>query len=393
MSEIKKQAVIMQILPSLNMGGVERGTIDIAKAILKAELTPIVVSSGGNMTAYLREAKIKHIELPVNSKNPWLIYKNIEKIVNLIREYNVDIIHVRSRAPAWSAYYACQKTGCKLISTFHGSYSNRLFTKKPSFIKTIYNGIMLKADYVIAVSGFIKNYIKENFSIAAKISDQNLVVIHRGVDLNYFDENKVSQPRMIQLARNWNLPEDKAIIMLPARITSWKGHEFLIDALAKVKNDNFFCIIVGSDRDHKEYSHRLEKRIEKNNLEGKVQIVGETRDMPAAYLVCDIIISASVKPEAFGRIAIEAGAMSRTIIATNIGGSTETIIPGKTGFLVEPNDIDDLASKIDYVLSLSQSDRKEIGIAARKYIEQNFSNQKMCDETIALYQKILINTL
>ena len=391
MSEIKKQSVVMQILPSLNMGGVERGTIDIAKAILKAELTPIVVSSGGNMTAYLREAKIKHIKLPVNSKNPWVIYKNIERIINLIREYNVDIIHVRSRAPAWSAYYACKKTGCELVSTFHGSYSNRLFTKKPSIFKIIYNGIMLKAHYTIAVSTFIKNYIRNNFPIAAKISDQNLIVIHRGVDLNYFDESKVSQLRMIQLAKSWNLPEDKEIIMLPARITSWKGHEFLIDSLAKVKNDNFFCIIVGSDRDHKEYSRGLEKRIEKNNLEGKVQIVGETRDMPGAYLVCDIVISASIKPEAFGRIAIEAGAMSRIIIATNIGGSTETIIPNQTGFLVEPNDKDDLANKIDHVLSLSQSDRKEIGMAARRYIEKNFSNQKMCDETIALYKKILNN--
>jgi glycosyltransferase involved in cell wall biosynthesis len=163
--------------------------------------------------------------------------------------------------------------------------------------------------------------------------------------------------------------------------------------LAKVQNNNFFCIIVGSDKDHEEYSKRLEKRIEKNNLEGKVKIVGETRDMPVAYLMSDVVISASTKPEAFGRIAIETGAMRRVIIATNIGGSVETVIPGKTGFLVEPNNIDDLAAKIDLVLSMDQTERKKISLAARKYMEDNFSNQKMCDQTVALYKKILNNLI
>lgn len=384
----QKKPVIMQILPRLNMGGVERGVIDVSKAIAAANLTPIVVSAGGNMVAYLREAKIRHIELPMDSKNPWTIYKNIDRLAHLISEYNVDIVHVRSRAPAWSAYYACKKTNCKLVTTFHGTYSNNFGVKFLSNLKKKYNSIMLKADYVIAVSKFIKNYIKENFSEIA-IPDEKLVVIHRGVDLNTFKADSVSKPRLIGLATGWNIPEDKAIIMLPGRITAWKGHEFLIDALTKVKNNNYFCIIVGSDKDHEKYSQRLEERIEANNLQGKIRIVGETRDMAVAYLMSDVVISASVKPEAFGRIAIETGAMSRVIIATNIGGSTETIIPGQTGFLVEPNNTDDLASKIDMVLAMTHEERNKIGAQARKFIEENFSNQKMCDETVGLYKKIL----
>ncbi|MDA0901855.1 MAG: glycosyltransferase family 4 protein [Proteobacteria bacterium] len=388
-NQSKKTATIMQILPNLESGGVERGVVDIAKEIKRQGFESIVVSNGGTMVRELLEKGIKHISLPVNSKNPFKIYQNIKKLVDIIKENGVDIAHVRSRAPSWSVYFACKKTGCKMVSTIHGPYSVKLFTKKPSPLKLLYNSMMLKADAIIAVSAFIKNYIKENYGAKFQDAAENAVVIHRGVDLNHFDADKVSKPRIIQLSKLWNLPDDKSIIMLPGRITSWKGHEFLIDALTKVKNRDFLCVMVGSDKDHENYEKRLEERVEKNDLAGKVRFIDAVRDMPAAYMLCDLVISASVRPEAFGRVAIEAGAMGRVIIATNIGGSLETVIDGKTGFLVKPNDIDDMAQKIDHVLSLSDKSRAQICQNAKKHITENFSNQKMYDKTTELYHRLI----
>jgi glycosyltransferase involved in cell wall biosynthesis len=392
MSAPKKALTILQILPKLESGGVERGVVDISKAMIKSGLTPIVISSGGSMIRQLKEQHIKHINLPVNSKNPLTIYKNISAIANIIKENSVDIVHVRSRAPAWSAHYACLRTNCKMITTFHGSYSSSLFGKKKSSLKMKYNAIMLRASAVIAVSNFSKHYIKDNYTEEAeKIPGHNLVVIHRGVDLEQFSVSTVSQSRLAALAIGWNLPDDKKIIMLPARITGWKGHEFLIDSLAKVKNDNFFCIMVGSDKNHIQYRKKLEKIIEKKGLDGKIRFVGDTKDITAAYVISDLVISASTKPEAFGRIAIEAGAMNKIVIATNIGGSLETIIDGTTGFLVESENTDDMAAKIDVVLSMDQNKKEEMGRNAREHISKNFSNQKMYDSTINLYKKIIKN--
>ena len=385
----QKKITVMQIIPALESGGVERGVIDIAKSLKDNGFTALVVSGGGAMTYQLREAGIEHIKLAVNSKNPLTIYKNIGKIAALIKEYQVDIVHVRSRAPAWSAYYACKKTGCKLVSTFHGSYSLCLFGKSKSSLKMLYNSIMLKADKIIAVSNFIKNHIQENYSKYLENSTSKLTVIHRGADLDYFSVSKVSKERIIALSKIWDLPDDKNIIMLPGRITAWKGHEFLIDALSKVKNTDFLCLIVGSKKGHELYEKRLITRIESNNLAGKVRIVDAVKDMPAAYMLCDLVISASIRPEAFGRIAIEAGAMSKIAIATNIGGSLETIINNKTGFLVESENIQDLADKIDYALTLNTAKKEQIAQNAQNHIALNFSNKKMCEQTIKLYKQVL----
>ncbi|MCE3255266.1 MAG: cotSA [Rickettsiaceae bacterium] len=385
----KNPKVIMQVLPALNSGGVERGVIDVSKAVALAGFGSIVVSSGGPMTGQLRSSKVKHITLPLASKNPFKIYSNIKKLENIIIENNVDLVHIRSRSPAWSAYFACKKTGCKMVSTVHGPYSVNLFGKRHSRLKLLYNSVMLKPKYIIAVSEFIKNYISRNYFHKVNLGEKQIKVIHRGVDLGYFSKSKIPTTRVVQLIKKWDLPDDKQIIMLPGRITGWKGHEFLIAALAKVKNPNFFCIMVGSLRGHEKFAKKLEAEIKKNNLEGKIELVGETNDMPAAYLVSDIVISASTRPEAFGRVAIEAGAMGRIVIATNIGGSLETIIDGKTGFLVDVNNVDDLAKKIDQALSMEESKKQEICQNATKHIAENFSNQKMLDSTIEFYKEIL----
>jgi glycosyltransferase involved in cell wall biosynthesis len=392
MTANNKKPVLMQILPALENGGVERGTIDIARALKKADFEPIVVSKGGILTYQLREAGITHITLPVDTKNPLTIFLNIKKIIHLIAQYKVDLIHVRSRAPMWSAYFACKKTKTKLVSTVHGTYSLNLMSWKVFPLKKIYNSMMLKADRVIAVSNFIKEYLVKNYgernqSLDSKIVDK-IKVIQRGVDLKYFDLEKVSQTRIINLINQWNIPEDHKIILLPSRFTAWKGHEFLIKSLAKVRND-FCCIMLGSDHGHKKFRKKIEQMVSQFGLEGKVKIVGLCKEMPTAYAVSHIVISSSVKPEAFGRVAIESQAMERITIATKIGGSLETVVENKTGFLVEVDDQERLAELIDHALELSQEEAKAIGKSARDHIVKNFSNEKMCDDTIAIYRELI----
>ncbi len=374
----------MQILPALKSGGVERGTIDIAKALKAKGFEAIVVSSGGAMTYQLNEVGIKHFTIPVDSKNPVTIFTNIKKLVNLINENRVDIVHVRSRAPMWSAYYACIKTNTKLVATVHGTYSLSGFP-----FKKAYNAVMLRADKIIAVSNFIKNYLIENYQEA--LPDE-ITVIQRGADLNYFNCQKVSKSRIVDLIQKWQLPDDKKIILLPARFTEWKGHDFLISALKKVESD-FLCVMVGSDHGHKKYRRYLEERIVREELSGKVKIFDHCKDMPAVYMLSHLVISASTRPEAFGRVAIEAQASSRVVVATKIGGSLETIVDGKTGFLVNVDDVDAMARAIDEVLKMPKDEYEIIGERARKHIEENFSNQKMCDETIGVYKELLARTI
>lgn len=385
MEDNHKPKVILQILPSLESGGVERGTIDIAKKLKDSGFVPLVISSGGILTYDLKEAKITHLNLNVNSKNPLKIFLNIRKIQKIIEEYSVDLVHVRSRAPMWSAFFACKKTKTKLVSTIHGTYSLNFLTWQVFPLKKIYNSLMLMADEVIVVSNYIKNYLLNYYK--GDFTDR-LNVIQRGVDLKYFNSEKVSKNRVIDLIKNWNLPEDKKIILMPARFTSWKGHEFLIEALAKVKSD-FFCVMVGSDHGHKKFRKKIEQKIVRENLAGKIRIVGPCRDMPSAYNLSHFVVAPSVRPEAFGRIAIEAQASSKIIIATKIGGALETIIDNETGYLVEPFDTQALAKAIDLVLEMPKEQADKMGRAGRKNIEENFSNDLMCEKTLEIYKKLL----
>lgn len=376
---------IMQILPSLESGGVERGVIDLSKELKKQGFNPIVVSSGGALVYNLKEAGIAHIILDVKTKNPLKIYKNIKILQDLITQNKVDLVHIRSRAPMISGYYACKNSGVKLVSTVHGPYSLTIFKNKDSKLKKFYNSFMVKSDKIIAVSNFIKDYILQNYGDlcdAKKIS-----VIARGVDLKAFDPDAIFVNRTIELAKKWGIPEDKKIILFPARITSWKGHEFLIEALKKVKSD-FICIFAGSDHGHEEFKKKIQQKIIDENLAGKIKFVGAINDMAVTYQLANLVISASIKPEAFGRVAIEAQAMKKVIIATKIGGSLETIIDKKTGFLVKNGDVNALAKLIDKVLKMKDEETKAIGEAARINVEKNFSNQLMYQRTIEVYKKM-----
>ncbi len=383
---MKHKMVIMQVLPELNSGGVERGAVDIANFIVKSGFKSIIISAGGRLEGFLNH-RVKHIKLNVNSKNPITIFLNIRRIRKLIIANQVDILHARSRAPAWSCYFAIRGTNCKLLNTFHGTHSLNLIGKETSKIKKRYNEIMLKGSKVIAVSNFIKNHIKENYP---ELFDKNkITVIHRGVDVNNFNPAKISQEMKVNLIRKLQIPDDKKIILLPARITHWKGHEFLIDALKILKRDDYLCLFVGDYSNKNDYKKRLEQRIINSNLEGKVRFAGNVTNMAVIYSICDIVISASTNPEALGRVAIEAQAMERIIIATNIGGSKETIIDGETGFLIENRNIKDLSDKIDQILSMNDEDIRRIELKARENVVKNFSNDLMYKKTLKVYQNLL----
>lgn len=371
--------VVLQVLPSLQSGGVERGTIEIAAALHKAGFTALVASSGGPMTVQLRHTGATHFTLPLDSKNPWVIWKNSRALAKLIKAQQVDIIHARSRAPAWSAWLAAKMTGCKLVTTFHGIYNFK------SRAKHYYNSIMTRGEKVIAISNFTANHIRTHYACA----EPTLTVIPRGADMEYFNPKSVTRHRILQTAKTLAIPEDKRLILLPGRLTRWKGHFFLLEALHALEKDSFACIFVGDDKGHGEYRNELEARIKEYNLQDNVFIKGNISDMPAAYQLADIIVSASLEPEAFGRVAIEAQAMGKLLVATNIGGSCETVIPGKTGWLVTPNDTKALAAALQQALALTARERKEISLSAREHIQNNFSLELMCSKTLSVYRELL----
>jgi glycosyltransferase involved in cell wall biosynthesis len=392
--DVDHNITIAQIVPALNNGGVERGVVDLAKEIKSCNYRSIVISSGGILLYQLKEAGIEHFELKVNSKNPWIIWQNSKKIAELIKKENINILHIRSRAPMISAYLAAKTHNVKLVSTIHGSYSTKFLFFQNFFLKKLYNSIMYYSDRVIAVSKFIKDLSITNYCNPAKkkLNKEKLdeiEVVHRGVDIKYFDCDKISKDAIIDLIKKWQLPEDKKIIMLPARFTSWKGHQLLLEALKKVKND-FFCIMVGSFHGHHKFYQKIAKEIANCELSGKVKIIGPTNQMTIAYALSYVVISPSTRPEAFGRIATETQSCKKLIIASNIGGSLETIINGETGFLFENNNSEDLANKIDTALSMNNQQYQEITARARNHIINNFSNQKMFQETIKIYQELII---
>lgn len=374
-----QEHVIMQILPTMESGGVERGTLEIAKGCMQNNIKCIVVSNGGRLADQLSRYNAEHIKLPVHSKNPLTIYKNIKKLVKLIKKHDVDIVHARSRAPAWSAYYACLKTNAKFITTFHGVYSiSGKFKKR-------YNSIMLKGQRVIVASKFIENHIKANYEVDENI----LTTIARGVDFEKFDLEKIPEQRIVHIARSLNINYEHPVLLLPGRLTQWKGQEFLIEALAKLKDYNFDCLIAGDDKNHLEYKMRLQEKIIDLKLTGKVRLIGNIDDMPVLYSLADVVISSSLRPEAFGRIAIEAQSMGKPVIATAHGGSLETIIDNETGWLVEPANIDDLVLKIKNFLETDKNTLEKMSKTAKNHVRQNFSMQNMIDKTINIYKSVL----
>lgn len=371
--------VVMQIIPELGPGGAEQGCIDIAAELVRAGSTAIVVSHGGARVHELARSGAVHIDLPVHSKNPLVMWQNIGRIRKLIKKYNVDIVHVRSRAPAWSAMKACEGTSARYMSTCHAPYNISGKAKR------FYNSAIAKGERVIAISHHVANYLLENY----EIDQRNIRLIHRGITLNKFHPTKVSPAQIIKVSKQWRLPDDATVVMLPGRITRWKGHLVLIDAMAKINRKDLFCVLIGSDQGRTEYRAELEAAINDKNLSGQIRIIDHCDDMPAAYMLSTVVVSASTDPEGFGRIPIEAQAMGRPIVATNHGGAKETVIPNDTGWLVEPNDADALANAIQEALDLDDATRNALAGRAMQHIAENFTKEQMADKTLNVYAELL----
>lgn len=371
--------VVMQVIPELGPGGAEQGCIDVAAELVRSGTRALVVSHNGSRVHELARIGATHINLPVHSKNPLTIWKNIKKLRKIIREYNVDIVHVRSRAPAWSAYYACKTTNARYMATCHAPYNISGKAKR------FYNSIIARGDRVIAISNHVANYLLQNY----KIDQRNIRLIHRGIGLEKFHPTRVTPAQLIKISNEWRLPEGANIILLPGRITRWKGHHVLIDAMQKVSNKDVFCVLLGSDQGRKEYRQELEQAIEEKNLGGRIRIVDHCTDMPAAYMLSTIVVSASTDPEGFGRVPIEAQAMGRPIIATDHGGAQETVIRNETGWLVKPGDSNELAAAIEEALRLNDNQRSILATRAMAHIAQNFTREKMVDETLNVYAELL----
>ena len=374
-----KAPVIMQILPRLDTGGVERGTVDVASALVAAGKCSIVVASGGKMVREVERVGALHITVPVDSKNPIVMLKNANTLTNLILAHGVDLVHARSRAPAWSARLSANRCKIPFMTTFHGTYNfNNTFKKK-------YNAIMTKGDRVIAISDFISQHVSENYNTPT----EKIRVISRGVDLDTFNPRAVSAERIVQLANSWRLYDHVPVIMLPGRLTRWKGQLVLIEAARILSRPDVRILLVGDDQGRTRYRRELENRIRKNGVEKIIHITGPCRDMAAAYMLADVVVSPSTDPEAFGRVAAEALAMGRLVVASDHGGTREIVKDGKTGWLVPPGNPYALAKALSHALDITNEERKQHSKLAKKHIHENFSKQKMCSATLTVYDELL----
>ena len=371
--------VVLQVLPRLVTGGAERGAVDIAVTLAEAGGTSLVASEGGPMEYELKRAGIAHVKLPLASKNPVVMYRNVARLVGLIEAHDVDIVHARSRAPAWSAAAAARRTGRHFVTTFHGAY------EVENALKRRYNAIMVKGERVIANSEFIARHIRETY----KVDPARVRVIRRGVDLARFDPERASAERVIQLANKWRLPDGVPVVMLPGRLARWKGHKGLIEALTHLRDVELLCVIVGTDERRGAYRAELERLIARHALGSRVFLPGHCDDMPAAYMLADVVVSASTQPEAFGRVVSEAQAMGCPVVASDHGGAREQVLGNRTAFLFPPGDVAALADMIRKALALDAEARERLATEARAHVIANFDKTHMCAATLALYREIL----
>ena len=368
---------VLQVLPSLVTGGVERGTIEMAQALTAAGWQALVASSGGPLVRDIERAGARHVTLPLASKNPLVMRANIARLAGVIEQNTIDIVHARSRAPAWSALWAARRTGRHFVTTFHNAYGTG------SRLKHIYNSVMAKGERVIAISDFVGTHVARVYGV----TPDRLRIVPRGVDFTRFNPDRVGAERLVTLARQWQLPDGAPVVMLPGRLTRWKGQLVLIEAMALLRRDNVRCLLVGSGdaRFHRE----LEAQAAKLGLGANVEMVDECRDMPAAYMLADVVVSASTSPEGFGRVVVEAQAMGRPVVATNHGGARETVVPANTGWLVPPGDARALADAIAEALSLTAEQRLAHAARAIDHVRRNFDTATMAARTLDVYEEVL----
>lgn len=370
---------ILQIIPELGAGGAEQGCIDIAEALIRGEARSIVISHGGHRIRELQRLGAEHIDLPVHSKNPLTIFRNTARIEQLIKKEDVDLVHVRSRAPAWSAWRACRKTGTYFVTTCHAPY------KFKSELKKKYNSIIAKGDRVIAISHFVADYLRQHF----QVDDKRLRIISRGIALEKFHPKMMGPQKMIDLINLWRIPDEAQVVLMPGRLTRLKGHHTLIEAMHHLREEDVFCVMMGADQGRKEYREELERTIQDNGLGGKFRLIDHCEDMPSAYMMSSVVVSASIEPEGFGRIPVESQAMGCPIIATDHGGARETVFPGETGWLVEPGNAMAMAQALKEALALSPHQRAIMATKGMANVARNFSREMMMEQTLDVYAELL----
>jgi glycosyltransferase involved in cell wall biosynthesis len=369
---------VLQIVPRLVSGGAERGTVDMARALVAAGWTSYVASSGGPLERDILHSGATHLRLPLASKNPLVMRRNARTLARLIRQLRIDIVHARSRAPAWSAWTAANATRRHFVTTFHNAYD----VSVP--LKRWYNSVMARGERVIAISQFVADHAAQVYGVGP----ERLRTIPRGVDLDIFDPRRVGAQRIDSLARRWRLPDGAPLVMLPGRLTRWKGGLDFIAAIAMLGRRDICCFLVGPEQ-RRGFRRELEAAIERNGPGELFRIVEDCRDMPAAYMLADVVVSASTDPEGFGRIIVEAQAMGRPVVATDHGGARETIVPGMTGWLVPPRDPAALAGAIGQALSLSVRERLVFAERAIAHVAGRFTREAMCARTIQVYEELL----
>ena len=381
-SELK----VLQVIPKLGYGGAETGCYDLAHYLPENDCSSYIVTSGGELLKFIDKKKVKVIKLPVHSKNPFLMLFNSIALIFIILLNNISIVHARSRAPAWSCLFATKITRRKFVTTFHGTYNFK------NSIKKFYNSVMVRSDLIIAGSNFIFSHINQNYPKYLDLK-KKFLVIFRGINVDYFDSSTTLDSEENRLISDWEVDKNKKMILMPGRLTAWKGQETFIEALNLVNKElgyeSFNAVILGSDQGRDIYTKKIKRLAEQYRLTSQLKFIEHCKNMPLAYKISDIVVSASVEPEAFGRVAVEAQSMEKPIIASDIGGSNETIIDNVTGFLFQSGNAEALSKKIIEALQLDESRLKSIGIEGRKNIIKKFNVEKMCFSTYSEYKKLL----
>ena len=377
---------VLQVIPKLGYGGAETGCYDLAHYLPENNCFSYIVTSGGELLKFIDKKKVKLIRLPVHSKNPVLMLFNSIALIFIILFHNISIVHARSRAPAWSCLLATTITRRKFVTTFHGTYSYK------NVIKKFYNSVMVRSNLVIAGSNFIFSHINEKYFKYFNLK-KKFLVIFRGVNVNYFDPTTTLESDENLLLEKWGLNRQKKIILLPGRLTSWKGQEVFIEGLnlvnKKLGYKSFNAVVLGSDQGRNVYTKKIKRLSEQYRMTAQIKFIEHCRNMPLAYKISDLVVSASIKPESFGRVAVEAQAMEKLIIASDIGGSNETVENNRTGFLFESGDAESLSKRIIQALNLNESKLKSMGIEGRQNIIKKFNVEKMCFSTYSEYKKLL----
>jgi glycosyltransferase involved in cell wall biosynthesis len=376
-----QSAKVLQVLPALGEGGVERGTVDLAAFLVAEGWGALVASVGGSGVARLEAAGGKALPVPLKTKNPLAIHANISRLQKLIQEEGIHLVHARSRGPAWSAYYAARRCGVPFVTTCHGVYSG-----STHWLKHRYNAVMASGDRVIAISDFVADHFRERYGVGR----DRLRVVARGVDVSQFDPDAVAPEQVAKLASLWRLEEGRQVIMLPGRVVRRKGHLLLLRAIERLQRRDLSCLIVGGVESGSGYPDEIRGEIGTLGLGEVVRMVGPCNDMPAAYMLADVVVAPStIAPEPFGRVSVEAQAMGKPVVVTDMGGLGETLMPAATGWLVPPDDPGELANALELALAMPEDARARLAQRARDFVVRHFSSEEMCRKTLAIYRELL----